>query len=117
MKNLSKDKKVFFLLIIYKLKKFLGLDMFMGIEGTMGILFEFGLKRSGKNADKSIKAIFDENKKYYQIFKEVGVQYKERFVIGVEMDSVSKPIITNFKVLKLKENGMIEKREDWLGFL
>jgi hypothetical protein len=92
------------------------LDMFIGIKPDLGILLEFGMKRSGKNPDKSIEAIFDENKKYYQIFNEIGVQYNENFVIGVEMDSVSMPIITDFKVLKLKEKGKIEKREDWLEF-
>lgn len=91
--------------------------MFIGIKADLGILLEFGMKRSGKNVDKSIKAIFDENKKYYQIFNEIGVEYKERFVIGVELDAVSKPIITNFKVLNLKEKGRIEKSEDWLEFL
>jgi len=88
--------------------------MFIGIESIeskLGIVIEFGMKRNGKNAENSIAAIFDN--KYYQIFDDVG-QYKERFVIGVEMDSLSNPIITDFKVLILKEKGMIEKREDWV---
>lgn len=88
------------------------MDLFIGIEEGDGFLFEFGLRRHKKNSDKCIEAVFE--KKYYEIFNAEQKTYKTKFVIGVEMDGTSSEIIKGVKVLKLKEGGKIENREDWI---
>ena len=74
-------------------------------------MFEFGLKRQKKNCNKCIDEVFE--KKYYEIFKLTKKNYRSKFVIGVEMDGTSSEIIAGVKVLKLKQEGKIENREDW----
>lgn len=107
----SNDLITLFNLIILIFKV---LDLFVGYE-ECGYLFEFGMEKK-RNAEKCIEAIFE--KKYYEIFDDPKSKgpYKEKYIFGVSMNAKSADIITRSKVLKLKEDGKLENKNDWKTF-